>query len=313
VTDERPNRNPLSGADLDARIAVKGELTERQAEWDSLTAHREALSEVVALSTLSVDLEPSSEAAQGSPPGFLSELDSGWNALRAARAGRIAVTGFVLPLLVAAATAVVPIVNLATGLKRRRHCPANPGADLTRGVPERAPLRLLSPSTSANLGIHHSVRVREIRHRCEPVKEGAKVPTMLTQSQRATLRAFVDRLIPADDYPGGWDAGVGDYLDRQFAGDLSHVLDTYRAGLDSLDTEARATAGIGFVELDPAAQDDLLGRVERGEVAADWSVDPAEFFCAAAEHAAEGYYGDPANGGNRDGVSWRMIGFEVTG
>jgi hypothetical protein len=26
--------------------------------------------------------------------------------------------------------------------------------------------------------------------------------------------------------------------------------------------------------------------------------------------AAEGFYADPANGGNRDGASWRMIGYD---
>jgi hypothetical protein len=136
---------------------------------------------------------------------------------------------------------------------------------------------------------------------------------MLTEPQRATLRALVDRLIPADDFPGGWDAGVGDYLDRQFAGDLIDVVDLYRGGLDALDVEARTAADVSFAALAPEAQDELLRRVEAGEVAADWSVDPAEFFRAATEHAAEGYYGDPGNGGNRGEVSWRMIGFEVTG
>lgn len=136
---------------------------------------------------------------------------------------------------------------------------------------------------------------------------------MLTESQQATLRALVDRIIPADDYPGGWDAGVGDYLERQWAGDLSHMLDTYRAGLDALDAESGATAGVRFAELDAAAQDELLRRVEAGDVRTDWLVEPAYFFLAAAEHAAEGYYGDPGNGGNRDAVSWRMIGFEVSG
>ena len=136
---------------------------------------------------------------------------------------------------------------------------------------------------------------------------------MLTEPQRTTLRALIDRLIPADDFPGGWDAGVGDYLDRQFAGDLSDVVDLYRSGLDALDVEARTAAGVSFAALAPDAQDELLRRVEAGEVAADWSVDPAEFFRAATEHAAEGFYGDPGNGGNRDGVSWRMIGFEVSG
>ena len=137
--------------------------------------------------------------------------------------------------------------------------------------------------------------------------------TMLTESQQATLRALVDRLIPADDYPGGWDAGVGDYLDRQFDGDLLPLVGMYRAGLDALDAEAWALAGAGFAEMPAAAQDDLLRSVERGEVATDWVVDPAEFIFTAAEHAAEGYYGDPGNGGNRDAASWRMIGFEVTG
>jgi len=136
---------------------------------------------------------------------------------------------------------------------------------------------------------------------------------MLTKSQWATLRALIDRIIPTDDFPGGWEAGVGEYLDRQFAGDLCHLLDWYRAGLDALEVEARMTAGVNFAELAPAAQDELLRLVEVGEVAADWPVDPAGFFRTAAEHAAEGYYGDPGNGGNRDGVSWRMIGFEVTG
>ena len=136
---------------------------------------------------------------------------------------------------------------------------------------------------------------------------------MLTEPQRATLRALIDRIIPADDFPSGWEAGVGDYLDRQFAGDLCHLLDMYRSGLDALEVEARATAGVSFGDLAPAAQDELLRRVELGEVVTDWSVDPAVFLRAAAEHAAEGFYGDPGNGGNRGEVSWRMIGFEVTG
>ena len=50
----------------------------------------------------------------------------------------------------------------------------------------------------------------------------------LNKSQQRTLRAAVDRIIPADDYPSAWQAGVGDYLARQFEGDLKPVLDAYR-------------------------------------------------------------------------------------
>lgn len=135
----------------------------------------------------------------------------------------------------------------------------------------------------------------------------------LTESQQVTLRALVDRIIPADDFPGGWEGGVGDYLDRQFSGDLRPLVEMYRAGLDALDEEAHAMTGGEFADLDSEAQDEVLRRVESGEVVANWAVDPVAFFRTTVEHAAEGYYGDPGNGGNRDGVSWRMIGFEVTG
>ena len=143
--------------------------------------------------------------------------------------------------------------------------------------------------------------------------EVAEIVTVLTEYQRETLRALIDRIIPADDFPGGWEAGVGDYLDRQFAADLRPLIEMYRAGLDALDGEARAMTGVDFAQLAPDTQDEVLRRVEAGDVSADWSVDPSAFFRTAIEHAAEGYYGDPGNGGNRDEVSWRMIGFEVTG
>ena len=43
---------------------------------------------------------------------------------------------------------------------------------------------------------------------------------MLNQRQTEILEAMVNRIIPADQDPGGWDGGVGDYLFRQFEGDL---------------------------------------------------------------------------------------------
>lgn len=132
---------------------------------------------------------------------------------------------------------------------------------------------------------------------------------MFTARQQAILQALIDRIIPPDEFPSGWDAGVGSFLARQLAGDLGPFLEIYRAGLDGLDAEAKPA---GFVELEPAAQDALLAQVESGDVVANWATDPAAFFRAAVAHANEGFYSDPGNGGNRDAISWRMIGFEVT-
>jgi gluconate 2-dehydrogenase gamma chain len=98
----------------------------------------------------------------------------------------------------------------------------------------------------------------------------------------------------------------------QFKRDLKPLLPQYRQALDALDEEAQSFVGRSFVRLDADAQDALLRQIERGEVQNRWPVDPAAFFKLLVEHCAEGFYSDPGNGGNRDQVAWRMIGFEVT-
>jgi len=120
----------------------------------------------------------------------------------------------------------------------------------------------------------------------------------------------MNRIIPPDDFPSAWDAGVGDYLAHQFEGGLSSQLEAYRLGLEALDTESQAFAGTGFIELNTESQDLILKRLETGQVILTWSVNPATFFHMVVEHVMEGFYSDSGNGGNRDSVSWQMIGFE---
>jgi len=132
---------------------------------------------------------------------------------------------------------------------------------------------------------------------------------MFSTSQLATLHSLMDRIIPPDEDVGAWEAGVGDYLMRQLNGDLRAELETYRAGLDALDAEAEAYAQTSFAALPPTKQDALLRRIEAGQVERAWPIDPAHFFQTVVEHVAEGYYSDPGNGGNRNGVAWQMIGF----
>jgi hypothetical protein len=137
---------------------------------------------------------------------------------------------------------------------------------------------------------------------------------MLSERQVAVLRAAVDRMIPPDEFPGGWEGGVGDYLFRQFERDLKNHVAIYAHGLDALDAEAKTVAGKAFDELDSEAQDQLLAQIELGHAQTNWPVDPAAFVRMLAQHSAEGYYSDPThNGGNQGGIAWKMIGFEVTG
>lgn len=134
---------------------------------------------------------------------------------------------------------------------------------------------------------------------------------LLSDRQAETLRAAVDRIIPADDVPGGWEAGVGDYFAHLWTREPP-FLSPARQGLDALDAEARATEGAAFAALAPDLQDAVLARVEAGDVRADWPLPAPDFFRRLVQQAMEGYYADPGNGGNKDGVAWRMIGFRVT-
>ncbi|MEO7715137.1 MAG: gluconate 2-dehydrogenase subunit 3 family protein [Capsulimonas sp.] len=106
--------------------------------------------------------------------------------------------------------------------------------------------------------------------------------TVFTPQEIRTLQAAVNEIIPADDYPNGWDAGVGDYLVALMIRD-PRFLPIYQEGLREL-----ASASASGTEFHSA------------------------FFDLLVEHTMEGFYADPGNGGNKEGVAWRMIGYEVT-
>ena len=133
----------------------------------------------------------------------------------------------------------------------------------------------------------------------------------LTEPQSETLRAAVNRIIPANDWPDGWGAGVGDYFAHLLTREPPFLF-PLQQGLDALDAEARAAEGAAFAALTSEAQDAVLTRVEAGDTQADWAVPAPGFFRRLVQQTMEGYYADPGNGGNRDGVAWRMVGYRVT-
>lgn len=135
---------------------------------------------------------------------------------------------------------------------------------------------------------------------------------MLEPRHLLTLQALVDTIIPEDDYPGGWESGVGEYLLRQLESDLSYCLTSYRDWLNALEIEAEIVFQGAFAGLALKSRTALLKAVEQGEIKSDWPVDQAAFFAQIVEHCTEGYYADPGNGANRDGIAWAMVGFEVT-
>ena len=89
----------------------------------------------------------------------------------------------------------------------------------------------------------------------------------LTTLQQQTLRAVVDCLIPPDDYPGAYEAGVCDYLERLYQTDLLSQLEFCAAGLDSIDTESRFRFAAAFSDLTSDLQSSILRQLKQETIA----------------------------------------------
>jgi gluconate 2-dehydrogenase gamma chain len=166
----------------------------------------------------------------------------------------------------------------------------------------------------------------------EPVRPGPWL--FFTSDEARAVEALADRIIPPDPQtPGGKDAGCAVYLDRQMAGPygsgLGHynrppfmpgtkqqggqskdsLAQRYRNFLAAFDRATRAKySGKPFVELSDADKDDLLKGIESNDIKLD-GVDGKEFFTQLVTDVQQGFFADPIYGGNRDMVSWKMIGF----
>ena len=136
----------------------------------------------------------------------------------------------------------------------------------------------------------------------------------LSPLQLVTLRALVDRLIPADEFPGAVAAGTDAYVLRFLEPTPdSTTTAALSQGLLLLDAEAAARHGhtATFSALPPPDQDALLAALEENRPAVPWpaSLSAAIFFNRFIDLAHEGFYADPANGGNRSATSWHMLGY----
>lgn len=132
----------------------------------------------------------------------------------------------------------------------------------------------------------------------------------LTNAEAETLAAACEQIVPADDDPGATEAGVVVFIDRQLATREKDQLGTWQQGVRSLDATAQQRKGALFAELPFEEQRALLRDVEAGQVpAAVWGeLDPQAFFGRLVHYTMMGFYGDPRHGGNRQHVSWRMLG-----
>jgi gluconate 2-dehydrogenase gamma chain len=131
-----------------------------------------------------------------------------------------------------------------------------------------------------------------------------------TDAEAALLIPICEQIIPADDTPGATDAGVIHYIDRQLVGPLARHQDMYRRGLESFRKTCLEVYDKPFEQLDFDQQTEALRLIEKGEAPERlWGDDSSkEFFNLVIDHTMQGFYGSPRHGGNRDYVSYRMLG-----
>jgi gluconate 2-dehydrogenase gamma chain len=155
----------------------------------------------------------------------------------------------------------------------------------------------------------------------------------LTATEAAFLSAAYDTFIPADRLsPSGTDCGLVAFIDRQLAGAWGGGARLYRggpfikgtreqgyqlsltpreffaAGIKATNEWTRTTYGKDFDRLPPAERDAALKTMDAGKAELA-EVNGKQFFEMLLASAMEGFFADPIYGGNRDKVSWRMVGY----
>jgi gluconate 2-dehydrogenase gamma chain len=123
----------------------------------------------------------------------------------------------------------------------------------------------------------------------------------LSEHDTGTLTAICDQIIPADDFPSASQAGVLSYIDRQLMGHYRRHQTTYRSGLKRTNELSRSRFGVDLARCSAHQQLEIVSAMEQQD---------RPFFDLVRSHTMQGYYGSPRHGGNRDAVSWRMLGLD---
>ncbi len=156
---------------------------------------------------------------------------------------------------------------------------------------------------------------------------------VLTPTEQAFLSATADTMIPADELsPSGTDCGIVTFIDRQLASAWGGGAKMYRsgpfvkgkpeqgyqlsltpkeffqAGIAAANEWSRRTYGKDFDRLSVADRNAALTAMQEGKAEFKGFAARA-FFGQLLTITMQGFFSDPVYGGNRDKVSWKMLGY----
>jgi gluconate 2-dehydrogenase gamma chain len=165
----------------------------------------------------------------------------------------------------------------------------------------RSRLEIIAAAIAAlPLGWTEIAQVACEAHAAGQLAGGAKM-SLLSEAEAADIEAVAAHIIPTDDTPGAREAGVVYFIDRALATFLSQLASDYRAQLAQFQAtfHARHPATTSFASLPAEQQIEYLQAVDR-----------TPFFDTTRLLTLLGMFSMPSHGGNRNGVGWKLIGFE---
>ena len=133
---------------------------------------------------------------------------------------------------------------------------------------------------------------------------------VLTEDEARTLAAACDQIVPPDEDPGAAEAGAVAFIDRQLSTRRRKPSAAGRRGsAGSTRPRAVATARPSPSSRSPARPRCCkTSREARSRRPTGAASSPPPSSPLLREHTMMGFYGDPRHGGNRDRVSWKMLG-----
>ena len=193
-------------------------------------------------------------------------------------------------------------------------------------------LTILGSTVAAAGGANMLLATNAHGHKLGTLK---KAYTFFTPSESEFIEAAVARLIPKDELgPGALEADVPYFIDQQLSGDYGAgsrfygqgpfgattayqgyqlpltPRQLYRVGIAATDRYCEETYGKRFAQLDSTQQDEVLKGLQG--IAGDIDlkeVPGTAFFNHLLTDTKDGFFADPAYGGNKDMIGWKLVGF----
>jgi gluconate 2-dehydrogenase gamma chain len=130
-----------------------------------------------------------------------------------------------------------------------------------------------------------------------------------SDAEAAVIDAVAEQIIPSDDWPGGRETGVTNFIDKQLEGPYRRFRSIYRKGIAAIQETCIGKYNKKFEELGWDQQKAFLESMEESRMDGPaWSAGfDSKFFELLRDHSMQAFYGSPIHGGNRNKISYKMM------